>query len=89
MEVSPGTSLISHSHREILWLHPVCEPPSLHFVGVAYNLTTPMAPQDMCSGSPIVGENRIKKFQSVPEIQGVQLCTSAVHVANIGPLFEG
>jgi len=43
-----------------------------------------------CAWSPLpVGENRINKFHFVPEIQGVQLCTHAVYVTKIEPLFQG
>jgi len=48
----------------------VCKPPFLICVGVAYNFTTPKAPQDMCLGSPGSRWKPHKKFQYVPEIQG-------------------
>jgi len=47
----------------------------------------------MCSGFSIpVGENNIKKFQSVPEIPGrgaTFAAPPAVYVTKIGPLFDG
>jgi len=44
-----------------------------------------------CTRAPLpVGKNRIKKFQSVPELHGVQLCTPPlVYVIHIRPPFEG
>jgi len=43
-----------------------------------------------CTRAPLpVGENRINEFQSVPEIQGVQLCTPAVYVKKYGAAVRG
>jgi len=59
-------------------------------VGVAYNLRH-LSYHKKYAWAPLqVGENRMKKFQSVPEIPGVQkYFTPAVYVTKIGLLLEG
>jgi len=78
MAFSPGHSLIFHySYREI-YSYILSVRRDFEFVWAWLIILRDLRHQKTCDWAPLsVGQNRIKKFQSVPEIQGTapfQLC---------------
>jgi len=78
MAVSAGSSLISHSYREILYIRSVGRRYELLWVWLI--ILWRLRHQQKCAWAPLpIGEHRINKFQSVPEMQGAAAFAAPTH----------